>query len=304
MRVAFATAAPGIIDDWDVDRPLHEAAFARAAITLDHRTWRDPSVRWEEYDLVVIRSTWDYVEHLDEFLSWLDRLAPLGTVHNPPPLVSWNLDKAYLQELDALGVDIIPTALAATPDALAAALGSSTGEVVVKPTVSAGSRNTARYPDDHPGARDLGERILAAGHTVMVQPAVRSVGETGELSTVLFDGEVSHSFRKAPILGPAGTRQGQSIDRVEPAVLQPPEMALVTTAAEAVTAIMRRRGWADTAPLYARIDLVTMDDGAPAILEVELAEPSFYLGIDPRSADRFVAAVSARFGRDATSAAP
>jgi hypothetical protein len=46
--------------------------------------------------------------------------------------------------------------------------------------------------------------------------------------------------------------------------------------------------------LYARIDLVALDDGRPAVLEVELAEPALFLPHAPGAADRFAAAVGAR----------
>ena len=46
--------------------------------------------------------------------------------------------------------------------------------------------------------------------------------------------------------------------------------------------------------LYARIDLVTLDDGTDVVLEVELAEPAFFLDVDPDAADRFAALVAER----------
>ena len=46
--------------------------------------------------------------------------------------------------------------------------------------------------------------------------------------------------------------------------------------------------------LYARYDIVRLDDGTPALLEAELFEPSLFLMVDPASPARFVAAVQAR----------
>jgi hypothetical protein len=39
---------------------------------------------------------------------------------------------------------------------------------------------------------------------------------------------------------------------------------------------------------------VRLDDGTPALLEAELAEPSFFFGVDPDSAQRFVDAAVRR----------
>jgi hypothetical protein len=71
--------------------------------------WWDPAVRWPEYDLVVIRSTWDYVERLPEFRGWLHDVDEGGRLRNPAPVVEWNLDKRYLLDLEAEGVPVIPT---------------------------------------------------------------------------------------------------------------------------------------------------------------------------------------------------
>ena len=32
-----------------------------------------PDVDWASFDLVVIRSTWDYFDRLDEYLEWADQ---------------------------------------------------------------------------------------------------------------------------------------------------------------------------------------------------------------------------------------
>ena len=49
-------------------------------------------------------------------------------------------------------------------------------------------------------------------------------------------------------------------------------------------------------PLYARVDLVPGDDGAPQVIEVELTEPSLFLTTDDGAAARFAAAIRTRVG--------
>ena len=48
--------------------------------------------------------------------------------------------------------------------------------------------------------------------------------------------------------------------------------------------------------LYARVDLVPGPDGAPAVLELELAEPSYFIAVAPESAARFADCVVTRLG--------
>ncbi len=289
MRIAFATTGPEVIGHDDVDRPLHEAAFHRTDMELDYCVWWDPTVPWERYDLVVIRSTWDYVPRVVEYRQWLATLDLLGTLRNGAALVRWNLDKRYLLQLASAGVPVIPTRIATAPDLLEEMLDGG-GEVVVKPVLSAGSLDTGRFAAHDPGALDLGRRILAAGVPVMVQPAVPSVAHEGEISAVLFSGRFSHAFRKGPMLAlGGGVLDGYEL--LEPVSLTPAQGRLVRSTLDAVDRIATRELGVSEPPLYARVDLVRMEEGGDALLEVELNEPSFFLSTDPDAADRFAVAV-------------
>ncbi|MGD0880274.1 MAG: hypothetical protein ABSB09_01720 [Acidimicrobiales bacterium] len=288
MRVAFATAPPDALGHRDADRPLHEVACAAVGIELDHRVWSDPDVPWAEYDLVVVRSTWDYLDHVEEFRSWLDRLDGLGSLHNPAPVIGWNLDKRYLVDLDGAGVPVIPTRVCGDRGEVTDALAAVPGEVVVKPVVSAGSRLTGRYAGGDPGARRLAGRILDEGIPVLVQPAVSSVATDGEVSTLLFGGRISHSVRKGPLLALGGGLMGGSYsERLQPEFLTPARRAVVEAASDAVGGLVGERFGVEDPLLYSRIDVVALDDGTEVVLEVELAEPSFFLATDPDAAGRF-----------------
>lgn len=297
-KVAFVTTLDTAILHDDFDHPFHVEAFAAAGIDLEHAPWEDPAVRWEEFDLVVVRSPWNYVDRLGEFRQWMQERRVITTMHNSVDLIEWNMDKRYLAELAADGVEVVLTAYASSSAELAAALAAtSTPQVIVKPSISAGSRLTGRFVNGSAAAFELGERILAAGFTVMVQPFASSVDAVGEIGTVMIDGVISHSFRKGPLLADEGTlRGGEYCEEISAAELSTDERALVLDANAAVERIVRDRGWIspDEHLLYARYDIVRLDDGKPALLEAELFEPSLFLMVDPASPARFVAAVQAR----------
>ena len=295
VRVAFATAPAEVLGDDDADRPFHEAACAAAGLALDHAVWSDPTVPWHAYDLVVVRSTWDYLDHLEAYRTWLDRVGRLGTLHNPAPVIAWNLDKRYLVALAEAGVPVIPTRVCHDAADVAGALAELDGEVVVKPAVSAGSRLTGRFAAGDGAAADLAARIVAEGRTVLVQPAVPSVATDGEVSTLLFAGAVSHSVRKGPLLALGGGLVGGAYtERLTPEVLTPARRAVVAGAADAVGPLVAERFGVTEPLLYARIDVVTLADGQEVVLEVELAEPSFFLDMAPAAAARFAGAVARR----------
>jgi glutathione synthase/RimK-type ligase-like ATP-grasp enzyme len=299
--VAFATAPGAWVSQADSDRPLHDAACAAAGIELDHRVWSEAAVPWEEYDLVVIRSTWDYLDRIADFRAWLDRIGRLGTLHNPAPVVIWNLDKRYLLDLADNGVPVISTQVCTDKVEVAAALETVDGEAVVKPVVSAGSRRTGRFIPGDPAAAALAEAILAEGTSVLVQPAVSSVATLGEVSTLVFDGSVSHSVRKGPLLALGGGLLGGTYtEALTPERLTPSRRALVEHASAAVAGLVADRFGVTEPLLYARVDVVALDDGTEVVLEVELAEPSFFLATEPAAAGRFAGLLDrrARSGRD------
>jgi hypothetical protein len=296
--IALATAdlKPLSIDE-DLDLPFLAQAFAGRA-PVEFVFWDDPSVDWAKYDLVVLRSTWGYSLRLAEFTGWLRKVEGCTRLLNAAGTAEWNLDKAYLGVLAAGGVPVVRTAYVGTLEAFdteLAAIGSE--QVVVKPTVSAGSYLTGRFEHDDPAARELAGRILAQGKQIMLQPYYRSVTEQGEIAVIHFNGEFSHAVRKGPLLELGGGFLGGEYTEVVEAVQPSPA---VLAAAEAALARYRELAavepvLAGTAPLlYSRVDLIQGDQGEPLCMELELIEPSLFFETDDKAATRFVDAVLAR----------
>jgi glutathione synthase/RimK-type ligase-like ATP-grasp enzyme len=258
----------------DADDALLAAALPEARWAV----WDDPAIDWGAFDLVVIRSTWDYQDRHDEFMEWVRTVPRLV---NPPEVIGWNTDKRYLAEVPGA----VDTTFLAPGDAFSA----PAGEYVVKPSVSAGSRDTARYaPGEEERAAALVARIHATGRTAMVQPYLDAVDDDGETTLLFFDGAYSHAIRKGPLLTPGADPHDdvfapENITAREPA---DDEREL----AERVVADVRSR-FGDLA--YVRVDLVRGEDG-PKLLELELTEPSLFFLHADGAAERFAAAIRAR----------
>jgi hypothetical protein len=299
-RIALATARTAW--EHDEDAPLLVDALTARGARVAPAIWDDPALDWSAFDLVVVRSTWDYTDRRDEFLAWAERVESVTRLANPAGLLRWNTDKGYLGELHDDGVAVVPTAFvrvgetdgrarAADPFALVAA----SGDVVVKPTVSAGSKDTARYrAQDADAAGRHALALLDDGRDVMVQPYQASVDERGETGMVLLHGELSHAFRKGPLLLD-GAADVDGLFAPEQITGRVPSEAEVSLARAAYAAIVRRTGVDDL--LYARIDVLAGPDGEPVLLEAELTEPSLFLAQSPGAAERAAAAVLATLER-------
>lgn len=279
-RIALATCS--YFPDGDADD-----AGLPAALGAAFAVWDDPAVDWDAFDLVLIRSTWDYQGRRDAFVAWAQRLG--RRLVNPPEVVAWNTDKRYLGELAAAGLPVVETAYLAPGDALV----PPPLEYVVKPTVSAGSRDTARFAGGDAEA-DRAAALVAAihrsGRTAMVQPYVASVDARGETALLHFDGTLSHAIHKGPLLRPG---QEPTDEVFAPETIEPrtPTDAERRVAADVIAWTAERFG---EAPAYARVDLVEDADGRPRLLELELTEPSLFFAHADGAEQRLAAAVHRR----------
>jgi hypothetical protein len=284
-RIALVTCAD--IPALEADDQLLLAPLAALGVRAEPVVWDDPAVDWAGYDLAVLRSPWDYAPRRAEFVDWAARVPRLA---NPAPVVTWNTDKRYLAELERAGVPVVPTRWLEPGDGGVDAVLDGDGEWVVKPAVSAGSLDTGRYdladPEHRALARAHADRLLAAGRTVMVQPYLSAVDGYGETALLYFDGRFSHAIRKGPMLdgpdlGVAGLYKVEDISARVPTAAELEVARLVLAAAPADL-------------LYARVDLIPGPDGAPVLVELELTEPSVFLGYADGAAQRFAEAIAAR----------
>ncbi len=196
---------------------------------------------------------------------------------NPAKVLAWNTDKRYLRELAERGVAIPPTTFT---DALSqnvverAFADTGTDELIVKPAVSGGAWKTRRLR--------RGEAVGATdGMAMLLQPFLPTIETEGETSLLYFGGRLSHVVNKRPLAGEFRIQEefgGQYGLVAEPAV---GALALAEQVLDAVGEPL----------LYARIDVVPDADGRWLLMEAELIEPDFYLGVDPRHGAGFAQAL-------------
>jgi glutathione synthase/RimK-type ligase-like ATP-grasp enzyme len=266
-RIALASCAemPGLDDEGQLLLAALRGRGADAAPVV----W-DGDDAWDDFDLVVLRGTWDYAERIEEFLAWTDHVATVSRLLNPAPVVQWNTDKRYLAGLERAGVPIVPTQFLEPGEEPRHRFEDV--EHVVKPVVSAGSRDTLRL-GVHQVERSRAHTasLLHRQRPVMVQPYLHEVDEHGETALLYLDGTFSHAMRKGPLLTPDMELVDGLFAQEDMSPREPSDAE--RDVAEAVLAAVPDE-YGDL--LYARVDLLPSPDG-PRLLELELTEPSLFL---------------------------
>lgn len=272
-RVALATCRK--LPEPDHDEALLLGALKGLGVDADTLAWDDPAADPAAFDLLVVRSTWNYIHALPEFLAWMKKAAAATRLANSADVMAWNCDKAYLFQLASEGVAIVPS-VNVSRGTWPALDRLPWEDLVVKPRVGAASFATRRF---RPGEKPAAEAFLretCSARDMLIQPYVDSVDGHGERSLVWLAGEVTHAVRKNPRL--AGGDESVS----EALVPDADERAF----ADRVLA-SRRSGL-----LYARVDVARAADGSLMLMELELVEPSLFLKQSPPALARFARSIA------------
>ena len=288
--IALVTCAEA--REHDSDLPFLVRGLGDRGIIADIVDWDNASVDWAKYAAAIVRSPWDYHRRYNEFVEWLRVVSTKTVLHNSADVIEWNTDKVYLGELEAAGISVIPTTYVrgAEDIVLVSNDGLLEKDIVVKPTVSAGSNNTERHEESPvKAAAHLGS-LIDAGKVAMVQPYQRFIDEQGETGMLYFNGEFSHAFRKGAILA-TGDNIKNGLYTEEDISERTPRAVERELGEQVMDYVIEKFG---AAPLYARVDVVRGSGGFPVLMELELAEPSLYVHLDADSPARFAAAVVAR----------
>lgn len=289
QRIAFVTSRD--MREPDIDEALLLPLVPGSALVA----WEDDTVDWGSFDAAILRSTWNYTDHLGAFLEWAERVDAATRLINPLSVIRWNTNKRYLAHLSASGFAVVPTVYVSPGEAVPD--GALAGRIVVKPTVGAGSKGAILVRDDaEAGARHVAS-LHSGGKTAMIQPYLDQVDAQGETALVYVGGSFSHAARKAPILSrDMEWSTGLYADEeIAAATATAAERSLADAVIAALPALVE--GGGDVA--YARVDLLPTASG-PVVLELELTEPSLFLSVDDAAPARAAAAFASHVARGRT----
>ena len=269
---------------YDDDRCLVQP-FAKAGIELVPVVWDVPT-DWNQFDLLIFRSAWDYHKKTAAFKNWLDRLKTIQTpIYNPIAVIEQNYNKYYLQDLQAKGFPVIPTLF--FDDVRTLSLSQILKEkgwekAVIKPVISMSAYHTYRF--DKTNYHDLQKNLVNYYEqtSVMVQKFAPEITTEGEWSIIFFDKKYCISALKKPKKGDFRVQSelGGTITYPEPP-------APIIEAAKAILDSYKED------MLYARMDGI-IHQGHFQLMEAELIDPELYFRSGEKVQNAFLEAVQAR----------
>ena len=244
--------------------------------------WNNPDINWKQFDLVILKSPWDYHDHIDAFLHWIKTLQNEGIqVLNPAETIVWNSNKKYLTEIADAQLPIIPSILLKkgdVPDWSSFFRNWDTDKIVVKPCVSAGAKNTMLLPIEDVDARHTELKALIAVEDFLVQPYLKEV-EQGEWSLLFFGETFSHAILKTPKDGDFRVQHSHG-GSFSQATL---DDSFIQKAGAYVEKFAKDS-------LYVRVDGIIKDDEF-YLMELEMIEPYLYLDEVDGAVDRYYEAL-------------
>lgn len=263
--------------DYLLNEPLAQLGWEVSDVS-----WRTKDVNWNQFEVVVVRSPWDYQQDPEAFMNVLQQIEDSSArLENSLELIKWNIDKTYLKDLEEKGIDIVPTEWGTQTEQieeqqlLAYFDHFDTEEIVIKPTISAGADNTYRLTADKAREKLNELKKVFARRAFMVQPMMRHILNEGEFSLIYFGEEYSHTLLKTPKEADFRVQEehGGRLKTVDP------EDELRAVSDQLMTRI-------EPTPLYSRVDMVRKGKSF-SLMELELIEPSLYFNMDPDSPRRF-----------------
>ncbi len=278
MKVAFVTYHK--FPDLYEDDQLLQQYLIQKGIDVIPVSWDDAAINWQQFDIIILRSMWDYFERPVEFDNWLDKLESLDcNVLNPVSVVKWNQNKNYFDDFSRKGILLPAYVICKQKEnySLKEILENKKwSKAVVKPTISGGAYNTWTTNIDCAEDDKIRFTELLQQGDVIVQKFVEEIITKGELSLIFFNKKFSHAICKKAKQGDFRVQLqfGGTNEAIQP------EESILKQATNLLNTIPETL-------LYARVDGVVTEDGRFLLMELELIEPVLSVYSNDKACENF-----------------
>jgi hypothetical protein len=256
-------------------------------LTTIRLPWDDSNFDWSSTKFVLFRSTWDYFNRFEEFSSWLNTISKQTQLINPEQTIRWNIDKHYLLDLEQKGVHCVPTVFlekGTTTTLKEVYKQHNFNETVLKPAVSGTARHTYRLNSDTISNHETILKELTTNEAMLLQPFQYDIVEKGEVSLVIINGKFTHAVLKVAKTGDFRV-QDEFGGSVHDYIPTHKEIAFAENSIKVCNPM----------PLYARVDILTDNNGNLALVELELVEPELWFRKNTKAAKALASAIKKLF---------
>lgn len=246
----------------------------------------------KDFDLLIIRSPWDYMDSVnnrEDFFEWLSLLHKNGIkVFNDINICNWLLDKHYLKDFADAGISIVSTQYVEKDESCdLEKIYAEKGPFVIKPCISAAGKGLKFIQNLNDASKYQGAiNDALKGSSFMVQEYIPEIKVTGEWSLVFFGDEYSHSVHK--------TSASDSIlvqaEKGGKLIFEEPPKNIIDFAENVVLNI--KKAYLNSHDniynniLYIRVDIIESKYG-PLLSELEGVEPELFFRANKLSVKLF-----------------
>ena len=278
-RYLFPQPGNAYVENIFKEYHLLKNALEEKGLTVQRTYWDNPEYDFSKTKAVVFRTIWDYFERFDEFWPWLEHLKHKTTLINPYSLIEWNIDKHYLKDLAAKGIQIVPTYFVdkgkhQSLEEVSEAMGWK--HVVIKPAISGAAFHTYKIFEHEISEHENLFKQLVTERDMLVQEYQETITTLGEASLMVFNGKYTHAVLKKARQGDFRV-QDDFGGTVHPYNPSKEEIAF----AEKVFSVC------NPMPAYGRADIIWDAKGNPYLSELEIVEPELWMRNYPASATNF-----------------
>jgi glutathione synthase/RimK-type ligase-like ATP-grasp enzyme len=238
-------------------------------------------IDWDQYDSVIIRSTWNYQKNFLKFINVLKEInSSSADLQNPIDIVEWNSNKQYLKDLEDKNIKIVPSQWFNNfipKEIVQSFLNFNSKKIIIKPCISANADYTYILEEKTALSKLNILKKYFIDKEFIIQPFIQDIKNEGEYSLVYFGNTLSHVLLKTPKVGDFRVQEehGGTLKSIKN-----PEQSLIHFGSKVINNLPR-------VCLYSRVDIVRSKNKF-LLMEVELIEPSLYFNMDPKSAKFFV----------------
>ncbi|MAJ33071.1 MAG: hypothetical protein CMF95_02680 [Candidatus Marinimicrobia bacterium] len=257
--------------------PLEEMGWICDQVPWDTNKLID----WDQYDSVIIRSTWNYQENFLKFINVLKEInSSSADLQNPIDIVEWNLNKQYLKDFENKNIKIVPSQWFNNfipKEIIQSFLNFNSKKIIIKPCISANADYTYILEEKTALSKLNTLKKDFIDKEFIIQPFIQDIKNEGEYSLIYFGNTLSHVLLKTPKVGDFRVQEehGGTLKSIIN-----PEQALIRFGKNVINKLPR-------ACLYSRVDIVR-NKNEFLLMEVELIEPSLYFNMDSKSSKKFV----------------